>query len=171
MVNTVIHILSAVVSSEAKKTLTLIVGVVVETSSTILAGIEFLAAEGNLALTVLACKPWMTLTPVLFNKVNTGRVVLTFTLHTVIYVDLTAVTLKTSRTVAAEASSLQDLTGAKVPAGVSITCINLVLAVGAIKCRCTFTLIAAVGKGATGSSILTWVCVAKVTLCQDLIRD
>lgn len=43
----------------------------------------------------------MTFTPVLFNKVNTGRIVLTLTLHTVIYVDLAAVTLKTRRTVAA----------------------------------------------------------------------
>lgn len=44
-----------------------------------------------------------------------------------------------------EAASLQDLAGAKIPAWVSITCINLVLAVGAIICWCTFTLIAAVG--------------------------
>lgn len=56
MVETVIHILSAVISSEAEETLALVVGVVVQTGGTILAGVEFLAAEGNLALTVLTCR-------------------------------------------------------------------------------------------------------------------
>ena len=43
----------------------------------------------------------MTLTSVLLNQINTGGVVLTLTLNTVIYVNLTAVTLKTSGTMAA----------------------------------------------------------------------
>lgn len=49
----------------------------------------------------LTCESWVTLTPVLLHKVDAGGVVLTLAFHTVINVDLTAVTLKASRAVAA----------------------------------------------------------------------
>lgn len=55
MVDTVIDVLSAVVTCEAKETLALIVGVVINTGGTILARVELLATERNLALTILAC--------------------------------------------------------------------------------------------------------------------
>lgn len=55
VVDTVVNVLGAVVACEAKKTLALIVRVVVDTDSTILAWVELLAAEWNLPLAVLAC--------------------------------------------------------------------------------------------------------------------
>lgn len=53
MVHTVVHVLCAVVSRKAKEALALIMCVVVEAGGTILARVELLAAEGNLALAVL----------------------------------------------------------------------------------------------------------------------
>lgn len=53
MVGTVVNIFGAVVACEAKEALAFIVGVVVDTSSTILAWVELLATEGNLSLTIL----------------------------------------------------------------------------------------------------------------------
>lgn len=52
MVHTVIHVISAVVSCKAEEALALVMGVVVEAGGTILAWVEFLAAEGNLTLAV-----------------------------------------------------------------------------------------------------------------------
>lgn len=54
MVRTVVDVLGAVVAGEAQATQALIVGIVVDAGGTILAWVELLAAEGNLALTVLA---------------------------------------------------------------------------------------------------------------------
>lgn len=53
MVGTVIDVFSAVVAGEAQATQALVVGVVVDAGGAILAWVELLAAEGNLALTVL----------------------------------------------------------------------------------------------------------------------
>lgn len=58
MVGTVINVLSAVVPSEAQEALALIMGVVVDACGTVLTGVELLAAEGNLALAVLAYGRW-----------------------------------------------------------------------------------------------------------------
>lgn len=54
MIGTVVDVLGAVVAGEAQATQTLVVGVVVDAGGAILAWVELLAAEGNLALTVLA---------------------------------------------------------------------------------------------------------------------
>lgn len=53
MVGTVINVFSAVVAGEAQATQALVVGVVVDAGGAILAWVELLAAEGNLAFTVL----------------------------------------------------------------------------------------------------------------------
>lgn len=67
-----------------------------------------------------------------------------------------------------EAASLQNLAGAKIPTGVAIAGINLVLTVGAIVSWRTDTLIATVGQGAAGGTILTRMGVAQVTFGQHL---
>lgn len=53
MVGTVINIFCAVITSKAKRALTLIVGEVIHTSGTIFTWVEFSAAEWYLAFTVI----------------------------------------------------------------------------------------------------------------------
>lgn len=102
----VIQIAGAVKPGEADWALAAVVGPVIDTTSSVLAGIMSFCAEGNFLLTIFSRVSRGAVASVGLDEVNTSRVIITLVVRTVVDVVFTAKSLVAGRTVATDTQKL-----------------------------------------------------------------
>ena len=156
----IINILGTVATTETRRTGTSIVDQLINTTSAILARVQQSRAVLHLLVTVGAGIPRWTLAAIPLNVVQTCGVVLAQMSHTVVNVDLTAISLKAQWTQTAEASMIHHFACAAILARTAVTGVNLVLAVLAVMTGHTATFIVQDVFLTARRSILAWISVA-----------
>lgn len=163
----IVDVLAAVLACVSWLTFASVVDVQVHTLCSIDTWIV-LQTKLNLFVTVFAGISGLAQTGVSLHEVLAGGVVEAFVVMAIINVGFTAVSFKTSRTLAAEAPKLViDLTGATILAWTSEASVDLLLAILSMKSGRTDALEFLEPSQFTRPSILARICVANVALGQD----
>lgn len=165
----VVYIYGTVGTFEARKTLTGVIGVVINASGVVLAGVEFVGAKWYFGLTVITHETCLALALIGVDEIDAGSVILTLILGTIVYVRLASQTSESRGAHTTEPALLEYFARGVVPARISIAGVYHEFAILAVISRRALTGVIPLWLGDAVAAVATGKRVTCIAFGQDIV--